>query len=60
MPKPEKYLWSLLNEPQVDASRLRRIISDQNREPLRQAQLKTMKEFPQPFFWAAYGLTGEP
>jgi CHAT domain-containing protein len=27
---------------------------------LRQAQLKTMKEFPQPFFWAAYGLTGEP
>jgi CHAT domain-containing protein len=29
-------------------------------EALRQAQLKTMKEFPQPFFWAAYGLTGEP
>jgi len=27
---------------------------------LRQAQLKTMKEFPHPFFWAAYGLTGEP
>jgi CHAT domain-containing protein len=31
-----------------------------NSEALRQAQLKTMKEFPQPFFWAAYGLTGEP
>ena len=29
-------------------------------EALRQSQLKTMKEFPQPFFWAAYGLTGEP
>ncbi len=27
---------------------------------LRQAQLKIMKEFPQPFFWAAFGLTGEP
>lgn len=29
-------------------------------DALRQAQLKTMKVFPQPFFWAAYGLTGEP
>jgi len=29
-------------------------------EALRQAQLKTMKEFPQPFYWAAYVLTGEP
>jgi len=29
-------------------------------ESLRQAQLKIMKEFPHPFFWAAYGLTGEP
>ena len=29
-------------------------------EALRQAQLKTMKEFPKPFYWAAYGLTGEP
>jgi CHAT domain-containing protein len=29
-------------------------------EALRQAQLKTMQEFPHPFFWAAYGLTGEP
>jgi CHAT domain-containing protein len=28
-------------------------------EALRQAQLKTMKEFPHPFFWAAYGLAGE-
>jgi CHAT domain-containing protein len=27
---------------------------------LRQAQLTTMKEFPDPFFWAAYQLTGEP
>ncbi len=27
---------------------------------LRQAQLKTMKEFPEPFYWAAYELTGEP
>jgi CHAT domain-containing protein/Flp pilus assembly protein TadD len=29
-------------------------------QALRQAQLKTMKDFPQPLFWAAYGLTGEP
>jgi CHAT domain-containing protein len=29
-------------------------------EALRQAQLKTMKEYPQPYFWAAYTLTGEP
>ena len=24
------------------------------------AELTTMKEFPQPFYWAAYQLTGEP
>jgi CHAT domain-containing protein len=29
-------------------------------EALRQAQLKTMNEFPEPFYWAAYQLTGEP
>jgi CHAT domain-containing protein len=29
-------------------------------EALRQAQLTTMKEFPEPFYWAAYELTGEP
>ena len=29
-------------------------------EALRQAQLKTMKEFLEPFYWAAFGLTGEP
>jgi CHAT domain-containing protein/predicted negative regulator of RcsB-dependent stress response len=29
-------------------------------EALREAQLKTMKEFPEPFYWAAYQLTGEP
>ncbi|MGH7768028.1 MAG: CHAT domain-containing protein [Candidatus Binatia bacterium] len=29
-------------------------------EALRQAQLKTMKDFPEPFYWAAYQLTGEP
>lgn len=28
-------------------------------EALRQAQLTAMKEFPEPFFWAAYQLTGE-
>ena len=28
-------------------------------EALRQAQLKIMKEFPHPFFWAAYELNGE-
>jgi CHAT domain-containing protein len=28
-------------------------------EALRQAQLKTMKAFPQPLYWAAYQLTGE-
>jgi CHAT domain-containing protein len=29
-------------------------------DALRQAQIATMKEFPEPFYWAAYGLTGEP
>jgi CHAT domain-containing protein len=29
-------------------------------EALRQAQLKTVQEFPEPFYWAAYQLTGEP
>jgi CHAT domain-containing protein len=29
-------------------------------EALRQAQLKTMEQFPEPFYWAAYQLTGEP
>jgi CHAT domain-containing protein len=29
-------------------------------EALRQAQLKTMQEYSHPFYWAAYGLTGEP
>jgi len=29
-------------------------------EALRQAHHMTMKEFPQPFYWAAYSLTGEP
>jgi CHAT domain-containing protein len=29
-------------------------------EALRRAQLKTMKEFPEPFYRAAYQLTGEP
>jgi CHAT domain-containing protein/tetratricopeptide (TPR) repeat protein len=28
-------------------------------EALRRAQLKTMEQFPEPFYWAAYGLTGE-
>jgi len=29
-------------------------------ESLRQAQLKIIEAYPEPFFWAAYGLTGEP
>lgn len=29
-------------------------------EALRQAQLKIIEAYPEPFFWAAYGLTGEP
>jgi len=29
-------------------------------EALRQAQLKTVEQFPEPFYWAAYQLTGEP
>ena len=29
-------------------------------EALRQAQLKIMKNYPHPFFWAAYELSGEP
>ena len=29
-------------------------------EALRQAQIKVMEQFPEPFYWAAYELTGEP
>jgi CHAT domain-containing protein len=29
-------------------------------DALRLAQLAIMKEFPEPFYWAAYQLTGEP
>jgi len=29
-------------------------------EALRQAQLETMRTFPNPFAWAAFGLTGVP
>lgn len=29
-------------------------------EALRQAQRATMADFPHPFFWAAFGLTGMP
>ncbi len=29
-------------------------------DALRQAQLKVMEQFPEPFYWAAYQLTGEP
>ena len=29
-------------------------------EALRQAQLRIMKDYPHPFFWAAYELNGEP
>ncbi len=29
-------------------------------EALRQAQLKVMEQFPEPFYWAAYQLSGEP
>jgi CHAT domain-containing protein len=34
--------------------------SGKKSEALRKAQLKTMAEFPEPFYWAAYQLTGEP
>ncbi len=33
--------------------------SSKKSEALRQAQLKIMKSYPHPFFWAAYGLSGE-
>jgi CHAT domain-containing protein len=28
-------------------------------EALRQAQLATLEKYPQPYYWAAYQLTGE-
>jgi CHAT domain-containing protein len=34
--------------------------SEKKSQALRLAQLKVMEQFPEPFYWAAYQLTGEP
>ncbi|MGH7769873.1 MAG: CHAT domain-containing protein, partial [Candidatus Binatia bacterium] len=55
-------LWKVNDRSSYELMRefYRQLKTGKKSEALRQAQLKTMKEFPEPFYWAAYQLTGEP
>jgi CHAT domain-containing protein len=55
-------LWKVNDRSSYELMRefYQRLKTAKKVEALRQAQLKTMKEFPEPFYWAAYQLTGEP
>ena len=55
-------LWKVNDRASYELMRefYQRLKTAKKVEALRQAQLKTMKEFPEPFYWAAYQLTGEP
>jgi CHAT domain-containing protein len=55
-------LWKVNDRSSYELMRefYRHLKTGKKSEALRQAQLKTMKEFPEPFYWAAYQLTGEP
>jgi CHAT domain-containing protein len=55
-------LWKVNDRSSYELMRefYRQLKAGKKSEALRQAQLKTMKEFPEPFYWAAYQLTGEP
>jgi CHAT domain-containing protein len=55
-------LWKVNDQASYEVMRAfyANLKSAKKSEALRQAQLKTMEQFPEPFFWAAYGLTGEP
>jgi CHAT domain-containing protein len=55
-------LWKVNDRASYEAMRsfYANLKNAQKVEALREAQLKTMEQFPEPFFWAAYSLTGEP
>jgi CHAT domain-containing protein len=55
-------LWKVNDRSSYELMRefYQHLKSSKKVEALRQAQLTTMKEFPEPFYWAAYELTGEP
>ena len=55
-------LWKVSDRASYELMRefYRHLKTGKKSEALRQAQLMTMKEFPEPFYWAAFGLTGEP
>jgi CHAT domain-containing protein len=55
-------LWKVNDRASYELMRefYRNLKSAKKSEALRLAQLKTMQEFPEPFYWAAYQLTGEP
>jgi CHAT domain-containing protein len=55
-------LWKVNDRASYELMRefYRNLKAGKKSDALRQAQLKTMKEFPEPFYWAAYQLTGEP
>ncbi len=55
-------LWKVNDRASYELMRefYQHLKSSKKSEALRQAQLTTMKEFPEPFYWAAYQLTGEP
>jgi CHAT domain-containing protein len=55
-------LWKVNDRASYELMRefYQHLKSSKKVEALRQAQLTTMKEFPEPFYWAAYELTGEP
>ncbi|HEY6199096.1 MAG TPA: CHAT domain-containing tetratricopeptide repeat protein [Candidatus Binatia bacterium] len=55
-------LWKVNDRASYELMRLfyEALKTSKKAEALRQAQLETMKQFPEPFYWAAYQLTGEP
>jgi CHAT domain-containing protein len=55
-------LWKVNDRASYELMRefYSRLKSAKKSEALRQAQLKVMEQFPEPFYWAAYQLTGEP
>ena len=55
-------LWKVNDRASYELMRVfyQHLKTGKKSEALRQAQLKTMQEFPEPFYWAAYQLTGEP
>jgi CHAT domain-containing protein len=55
-------LWKVNDRASYELMRefYSRLRGTKKSEALRQAQIKVMEQFPEPFYWAAYQLTGEP